>query len=131
MKKISTFCMASSLAVASALAVASMVSQTAQNAGSELTEIRQDTPFVVITFVDAQMGKAKIGLDNYTVNVAFDYETGVITDRVSGEQYQDLEITSIYDVVVRDLNGKQVYDFTDYQDHQEFASMIRHKLMEY
>lgn len=131
MKKISTFCMAASLAVGSALAVASMVSNTAKVNGVELTEVRPNTPFVVITSVDANMGKAKIGLDNYTINVAFDYETGVITDQVSGEQYQEMEITSIYDVVVRDLNGKQVYDFTDYQDHQEFASMIRHKLMEY
>lgn len=123
--------MTATLAVASALAVASMVSNTTQTAGPELTKIRQDTPFIVVTYIDSKMGKAKIGLDNYTVNVAFDYETGVITDRISGEQYQDMEITNIYDVVVRDLSGKKVYDFTDYQDHAEFAAMIRHQLMEY
>lgn len=130
MKKISTFCIATSLAVASALAVASMVSSTQSLNGVELTEVRKNTPFAVITSVEANTGKAKIIIDNYTINIAFDYETIAITDRVSGEQYEEIGITNIYDVVVLGSKGKPVGDFTDNQDHQEFSKMIRHKLME-
>ncbi len=131
MKKFSVFCIASTIAVASALAVSAMVGNPSTQNQVEVKEIRSNTNFVVLTAVANGKGKAKLGLGDYTVNVEFDFETGVITDRVSGEQYREFEVTSIHDVVVRDLSGEQIYDFTDHMDHQQFVAMIQHKLMEY
>lgn len=130
MKKISTYCMAATLAIATAVAFSAGCSSSASQT-VDMTEVRPATPFVVLTAVGVDQGKAKIGLDDYTINVAFDYQVGEIKDRISGEKYIEVEVTSIHDVIVKDLNGKPVNDFTDYQDHQQFAAMIRHKLMEY
>lgn len=131
MKKISTYCMAATLAITSAIAVSSMVSSTATSQPVELSEVRHYTPFVVITSLGSNSGTAKIGLDDYTITVGFEYLEETITDRVSGLSDTTIEVYSLHDIVVRNLNGEKVYDFTENQDHQQFAAMIRHKLMEY
>lgn len=130
MKKAKIY-IAAAFTVISAITAASIVVNPSEKPDIEVQVVRPKAPFIFINSVSSQVGTAIIGVDGFDVELSFNYETGVITDRVSGIQERKHEVTNIYDVVVRDLDGNKVADFTDYQDHGQFAQMINQKLMEY
>ena len=116
MKKAKIY-IAAAFTVISAITAASIVVNPSEKPDIEVQVVRPKAPFIFINSVSGQVGTAIIGVDGFDVELSFNYETGVITDRVSGIQERKHEVTNIYDVVVRDLDGNKVADFTDYQDH--------------
>lgn len=131
MRKFSIFCLAASVAIASAVTVSSVISDSNISNSTVVIEARPAAPFIELQHAQNGKGQALIGIEHYDVQLSFEYEDVLYRDRITGERFAETKVLTLDDVVVTDLNGKQVYDFTDHVDHQQFVDMIETKLVEH
>lgn len=69
-------------------------------------------------------GKAVVKLDSFLVLVSFDFETRPDNDGVLGTEFTAVDITNLAVDQIKDVNGKEWNDFTDYNDHRNINQLI-------
>lgn len=69
-------------------------------------------------------GKAVVRLDSFLVQVSFDFETRPDNDGVLGTEFTAVDITNLAVDQIKDVNGKEWNDFTDYNDHRNINQLI-------
>ncbi|MEC8125297.1 MAG: hypothetical protein VX125_15880 [Pseudomonadota bacterium] len=69
-------------------------------------------------------GKAVIKLDSFLVFVSFDFESHPDSYGVPGSEFTAIDITNLAVEQIKDVNGKDWNDFTDYNDHRNINQMI-------
>lgn len=80
-------------------------------------------------------GVAVIKLDDFRVNVSFDFETHPDSYGVQGSEFTAVDVTQLTINEITDINGKSYSDFTDYNDHRNINALLkgfieRNKLVE-
>ncbi len=69
-------------------------------------------------------GIAVIKLDSFFVQVSFDLEAHKDNYGVPGSDFTAIEITNLAIDQIKDINGKEYRDFTDYNDHRNINQVI-------
>ncbi|WP_314341406.1 hypothetical protein [Acinetobacter guillouiae] len=69
-------------------------------------------------------GKAVVKLDSFLVLVSFDFESHADSYGVPGSEFTAVDITNLAVEQIKDVNGKDWNDFTDYNDHRNINQMI-------
>ncbi|MFT4020043.1 MAG: hypothetical protein QM666_00835 [Acinetobacter sp.] len=69
-------------------------------------------------------GIATIRLDEFILNVSFDYQAHADSYGVQGSDYTAIEITSLSIENVHSVDGKEFKDFTDHVDHQNINALL-------
>ena len=69
-------------------------------------------------------GKAVIKLDSFLVLVGFDFESHPDSYGVPGSEFTAVDITNLAIDEIKDINGKEYNDFTDYNDHRNINQII-------
>lgn len=72
-------------------------------------------------------GTAVIKLDSFLLKVSFDFESHLENDSIPNSEFTAVDITNLAIDDIKDINGKEYNDFTDYNDHR----YINQLLMEY
>ena len=80
-------------------------------------------------------GMAVIKLDSFLLKVSFDFESHADNYGVPGSEFTAVDITNLAIDEIKDINGKEYNDFTDYNDHRMINQIIvgyieRNKLVE-
>lgn len=80
-------------------------------------------------------GKATIKLDDYILQVGFDFESHPDSYGVPGSDFTTVEITNLSIDDIKSIYGAEFSDFTDYNDHRNINLLIagyieRNKLVE-
>lgn len=88
-----------------------------------------------LTLDSKHSGTAKIKLDNYILQVGFDFQAHPDSYGVPGSEFTAIEITNLSIDDVKSINGAEFSDFTDYNDHRNINQLIasfieRHQLVE-
>ncbi|MGE8572940.1 MAG: hypothetical protein ACN6NW_12970 [Acinetobacter amyesii] len=69
-------------------------------------------------------GSAVIRLDNFTLDVSFDFEPFEDSYGVPGSEFDTAEITQLSVDQISDEYGNPFPDFTDYNDHRNINEML-------
>ncbi|MBK5647299.1 hypothetical protein [Acinetobacter bereziniae] len=69
-------------------------------------------------------GKAVVKLDSFLVLVSFDFESHPDSYGVPGSEFTAVDITNLAVEQIKDVNGKEWNDFTDYNDHRNINQII-------
>lgn len=69
-------------------------------------------------------GMAVIKLDSFFLKVSFDFESHLDNYGVPGSEFTAVDITNLAIDEIKDINGKEYNDFTDYNDHRNINQMI-------
>ena len=97
--------------------------------------IPEVTTVAAMELTSETSGSAVIRLDNFTLDVSFDFEPFEDSYGVPGSEFTAVDVTSLDEVTVSDALGNPYNDFTNHIDHQNFNALIKgyiekHRLVE-
>lgn len=69
-------------------------------------------------------GMAVVKLDSFLLKVSFDFESHLDNYGVPGSEFTAVDITNLAIDEIKDINGKEYNDFTDYNDHRNINQII-------
>lgn len=70
-------------------------------------------------------GIAVVKLDDFRVNVSFDFETHPDSYGVPGSEFTAVDVTQLTINEIKDINGKSYSDFTDFNDHRNINALLK------
>ncbi|AOA58298.1 hypothetical protein [Acinetobacter larvae] len=74
-------------------------------------------------------GTANILLDDFALNVSFDFEAIPDSYGVPGSEFTAIDVTQLSVNTVTTRDGNQFSDFTDYNDHRNINALIAGYMM--
>lgn len=86
--------------------------------------VPNQTSVAALKLTSETTGYAVVRLDEYTLDVSFDYEKFTNDYGVPGSEFDDAMITSLTIDKVHDVLGNSVSDFTDHNDHYNINQML-------
>lgn len=86
--------------------------------------IPEVTTVAAMELTSKTSGNAVIRLDNFTLDVSFDFEPFEDSYGVPGSEFDTAEITQLSVDHITDEYGNPFPDFTDYNDHRNINEML-------
>lgn len=93
-------------------------------APAQHNSIPEFTAVAAMDISDDHSGTAVIRLDNFTLDVSFDFEQFEDSYGVPGSEFETAEITQLSIEHITDEYGNPFPDFTDYNDHRNINEML-------
>ena len=94
------------------------------NAPAQHNSIPEFTTVAAMDISGEHSGTAVIRLDNFTLDVSFDFEQFEDSYGVPGSEFETAEITQLSIEHITDEYGNPFPDFTDYNDHRNINQML-------
>ena len=118
------------IAITAIVTISGLVAFSLPNATEYKPEIShslsQPTEYGVqsLKVLSQNTGVAVIKIDDFRIQVSFDFEAHPDSYGVSGSEFTAIDITSLTIDKILDTNGKSYNDFTDYNDHRNINLLL-------